>query len=143
MTPAKVATGFAVVSLLLAGATNPLSAAETDPASVLTAPAAPGQAGAMLILEPDQAQSLGDGRRIVLTDLVEKRMVPDRRSMMRARFTISAEGAPDRNIELTSDDPRVEIDGAVIEYLGGWRSEARLRVTLTPTRKDSENGRRD
>lgn len=125
----RVAERLALAVLLNVGLAIAQAGPELDGTPALTAPPPAGQSGAMLILKPDEPQPLGDGRTIVLTDLVEKRLVPNRRSMMRARFTISGAG-PDRAIELTSDEPCMSVDGVVLEYVGGWRSEAQLKVTF-------------
>ena len=80
-----------------------------------------------ITLKENESYNVNNEFSIKVIEIVEKRLYPDRRPMMRItlEFVIKKEK---KQIFLTSDDPVICLDNYKITYLGGWRSEAQLKI---------------
>lgn len=63
---------------------------------------------------------------VTVIEVVEKRTM-DGNGMMRATLRLRANGK-DENVEITSDQPKLEWNGYELQYLGGWREEVKLKI---------------
>ena len=64
---------------------------------------------------------------ITVLQIIEKRMSPDRRSVMKITLRMQTP-EKDEKIQITSDKPTLNWMGYTFKYTGGWRDEVRLKL---------------
>ena len=70
---------------------------------------------------------LDENTTITVLSILEKRMNPDRRSVMKISLRFQTSDNK-KTITFDSDHPKISWNNYEFEYLGGWRTEVKLKI---------------